>query len=97
MCSISDLQQIKLMTDIGVDDATRGNFVSAFGVCMVAGGKLSGTSINKLGGRGHTTLMNILTIVSVSSDRRVGHNAAHCMPPTPRILLSWHHSSDEQP
>ena len=66
--SISDLQQIKLMSDIGVDDATRGNFVSAFGACMVIGGKLAGPSIRTFGPRGHTTLMNICTILSVSDE-----------------------------
>jgi hypothetical protein len=73
--NISDLQQIKLMSDIGVDDATRGNFVSMFGACMVAGGKLAGISISTLGRRGHTTLNNLLTILSVryhpSSSRRL--------------------------
>ena len=56
------LQQIKMMGDIGASDAVRGNFVSAFGVCMVLGGKLAGTSIKMFGKRGHTTLNNILTI-----------------------------------
>ena len=60
--NISDLQQIKMMGDIGASDAVRGNFVSAFGVCMVLGGKLAGTSIKMFGKRGHTTLNNILTI-----------------------------------
>lgn len=59
------------MSDIGVDDATRGNFVSAFGVCMVAGGKLCGASIRNFGPRGHTTLNNILTILSVSDGTAV--------------------------
>ena len=77
--SISDLQQIKLMSDIGVDDATRGNFVSAFGMCMVAGGKLCGASIKTFGPRGHTTLNNILTILSVSATILSPQN---CMPPT---------------
>jgi hypothetical protein len=76
--SISDLQQIKLMSDIGVDDASRGNFVSAFGMCMVAGGKLCGTSIKYFGPRGHTTLNNILTILSVSDDAIVATECAYC-------------------
>ena len=76
--SISDLQQIKLMSNIGVDDATRGNFVSAFGVCMVAGGKLCGTSIKHFGPRGHTTINNILTILSVSDDRTSATTCTYC-------------------
>lgn len=62
--NISDLQQIKMLADIGADDATRGNFVSMFGACMVAGGKLAGYSIKTFGPRGHTTINNILTVIS---------------------------------
>jgi hypothetical protein len=61
--NISDLQQLKLM-DVGADTPMRSNFVAAFGVCMVLGGKLASYSIKYLGPRWHTTVNNLLTIAS---------------------------------
>ena len=44
------------MTDTG-----RANFVTAFGICMVFGGRLAKPSIETLGNRGHTSFANFMT------------------------------------
>jgi hypothetical protein len=43
--NISDLLQVYNMQDVGMTDTTRANFVTAFGVCMVFGGRLAKASI----------------------------------------------------
>lgn len=53
--NISDLLQIYNMQDVGMTDAMRANFVTAFGACMVFGGRLAKPSIETFGNRGHTT------------------------------------------
>ena len=49
--------------DVGADTTMRSNFVGAFEVCMVLGGKLASYSIKYFDPCWHTTVNNLLTII----------------------------------
>merc|ERR1711879_610153 len=63
--NLADLHQLYAQRDLGLSDAARGNFVSAVGACVLLGARSAKVTMNKLGGHGHTTWSNLISIAAL--------------------------------
>lgn len=63
--NISDLLVAYQMNHVGFSPVERANYTTLFGSSMMVGGSLAKFTMNTFGQRGHTTLSNCLTILSM--------------------------------
>lgn len=63
--NLADLHQVYSLKDVGLSEAARGNFVSWIGACVLVGARMSKVTMSSLGGHGHTTFSNMISIASL--------------------------------
>lgn len=64
--NLADLHQVYSLNDVGLSKAARGNFVSWVGLCVLVGSRMGKLTLKKLGGHGHTTFSNLISIVALA-------------------------------
>jgi len=64
--NLADLHQLYSLNNIGLSQTARGNFVSWVGMCVLVGARTAKVTLNKLGGHGHTTFSNLISIFALA-------------------------------
>jgi len=64
--NLADLHQIYSNQVLGLSDAARGNFVSCVGICVLLGVRSAKVTMKTLGGHGHTSFSNLISIAALA-------------------------------